>query len=282
MRPGLNRVVLAVLLSIFALATSGCTLQILSGFGLSFAAKIDPTSGEAFALVDEVKGDCFFEEEFGDFISAFISCFVHDLVSDFFGVSEYLMKFPNDVEAKQFRDPLIAQVPANVSNFGGAFTGTTSGSLAVQSGVSCVNTVPGEQLCAESGQQLVILDLPDGTPNGNYTISVFFTVTPPAPITVKAVATGKVVVGGQTFYPILMPCITSFAGAPSVTIPLSTTPVGIPLPTSSVTPCVGRTIDFTQLSAQAVPTLGQGAFLALAALLVVIAVYAIGRRRRTA
>jgi hypothetical protein len=270
-----------VALSVLALSTTGCTLDVLTLFGHSFVAKIDPTSGASFAVVDELKEDCFEETQSSGL--SFISCFIADLASDFFGVSEYLMKFPNDVEAKEFRDPLLAQVPSNVSGFSGTFAGTTSGSMAIQSGLSCVNTVPGEQLCAEPGHQLVLLDLPDGTPNGQYTISVFFTVTPPAPIVLKAVATGKVVVGGQTFYPILMPCITSFAGAPSVTIPLSATPVGIPLPTGSVTPCVGRTIDFTLgPAAEAIPTLGQGAFLALVVIMVLVGIYFVGGRRKTA
>ena len=45
---------------------------------------------------------------------------------------------------------------------------------------------------------------------------------------------GKVVAGGQTFYPLLVPCVTSFASVPSLTIPVSSTLVGIPVNTSGV------------------------------------------------
>jgi hypothetical protein len=204
------------------------------------------------------------------------------LVSAFLAVSEYLVKFPDDVEAKEFRDPLIVQFPTTVSNVSGTFGGATSGALAIQSGLTCVNTVPGEQLCAEAGHQLVVLDLPPGTPNGAYSLALNFTVTPPAPITVKAVFTGRVVIAGQTFYPVLVPCVTSFASAPSVTIPLSSTLVGIPLPTAGVTACTGRTIDFRQVAAQAIPTLSEWAALALAMTMAGFALYALRGRRQGA
>jgi hypothetical protein len=276
-----DHVMLLILVVIGSLSVAGCSIQIIEGSGFSLFALINPFTGQTTALVEEIKDDCF---EGPASVGTLISCFLFDAVTSFVAVSEYVMKFPNDVQAKQFRDPLVAQLPLSVSGVSGTFTGAASGAVSVQSGLNCVKTVPGEQLCAEAGQQLVVLDLPSNAPAGRYRITLNFTVTPPAPVTVKAVLTGRVVVAGETFYPVLVPCLKTFAGAPSVTIPLSTTLVGIPLPIAGVTPCVGRTIDFTQLATTvtSIPTLGHGAFLALAVLMALVAVYWLSARARRA
>lgn len=159
-----------------------------------------------------------------------------------FGVSCYLALLPSYawsstyVGASEFvcslcLDPIVMQFPSAASNFAGTFTGTTSGNLVIQAGLSCINTTPGEpQLCAEAGNQLVIVDLPSGTPYGNYSASIAFSLPSAQSIQVKAISVGQTVIGGIAYYPPLFPCVASFTSLPSVTIPVSDYPQQLVLP----------------------------------------------------
>lgn len=274
----LTRVVVAVLLGTCALAVSGCVIEGLSFFGGNpLGGYVDSSTGQGVLSARAFIEQCFQISQSG---GLFTSCFAE--FGPIFLVATLILVFGGEGALQNFLDPLIVQFPANVSNFSGTFAGAVSGALVIQSGLSCVNTAPGQQLCAETGQQLVVLDLPPGTPAGTYNFTLNFAVTPPGAIAVKPVIAGKVVVGGQTFFPLLVPCVTSFASVAAITIPTSSTAVGIPLNTSGVTACTGRTIDFSQVAARAIPTLSQSAYVVLAALIVLVAVYVLGMRRRTA
>jgi hypothetical protein len=114
----------------------------------------------------------------------------------------------------------------------------------VQAGLSCIDTSPGEELCAEAGHQLVIFDLPPGAPLGSYDVEILFNVQPPQAIEIKPLVTGKVSAGGKTYYPLVVPCVTDLADAPALTIPTSEVgPVLLELPDlSNVTGCEGALI----------------------------------------
>lgn len=146
-----------------------------------------------------------------------------------------------------FTDPLVVQFPDNVTNFAGQFKETntnTMGALSIQSGIECIDTGVNKKLCAEPGHQLVIIELPEETQEGDFQSQITFQVTPPGAIDVKPILTGKIEVGGRTFYPVLLPCITDFADAPSVTIPTSTRSVmDLIVPLDGVEPCQ-ETLDF--------------------------------------
>jgi hypothetical protein len=140
-----------------------------------------------------------------------------------------------------FADPLVVQFPNNVTMFAGTFLETntnTMGNLSIQSGVDCIDTGVGKKLCAEPGHQLVIIELPEETQEGDFETQLTFQVDPPGAISVKPILTGKITVGGHTYYPVLIPCITDFADAPPVTIPTSTKDVmDLLLPLDGVEPC---------------------------------------------
>lgn len=166
-----------------------------------------------------------------------------------------------------FLDPLIVQLPNSVSGLSGTFTGmnpASMGSLVIQSGLSCVDTLPGEQICAEAGHQLAILSLPDSVTEGDISATLNFNVNPPAAIQLKAISAGRIIVNSETFYPILFPCVTSFASVSSFTIPLGM-PAQVAIPTSGE-PC-NRQVALLQVTPEvAAPAMSMWALLLLVGL----------------
>jgi hypothetical protein len=134
-----------------------------------------------------------------------------------------------------FLDPVVMQVPQEASNFSGTYTHTpsgTSGDLMIQSGLSSLRADATQSYQAEAGMQLVIIDLPSGTPtSGQYTYNFSFTVPDNLPtLNMKALFTGKVAVEGETYYLPLLPCTADMAAVPTISVPLQGGTV--PLPTN--------------------------------------------------
>lgn len=178
-----------------------------------------------------------------------------------------------------FLDPLVVQFPDGASNFSGVFTKTNPpgmGALSVQT-TNCIATAPGRRLCAEPGHKLVIFELPSGMETGSFQFSLDFTVTPAQSIEVKPILTGKVITGGRTFYPVLIPCIDDFASAPSVTIPQSMSIVDLSLPLAGVQPCQG-VVDLRVRSA-GVPASSPLLLASLVVLLAALGAFVLRRRR---
>ena len=127
-----------------------------------------------------------------------------------------------------FVDPVVVQLPLSASILTATYDpGTGPLPLVVTSGLSAVPVQPGTQLISEAGQQLCILEfpasVPPGLPPGPATAGTPFSfsvgIAGPSPlIQVKAIFSGKVVVGGQTYYPPLFPCVTDFASVPAISL----------------------------------------------------------------
>jgi hypothetical protein len=139
-------------------------------------------------------------------------------------------------------DPLLLQFPEDAKGFTGTYASSLgdAGALEVMGGLSCVSVGPGAEICAESGQQLVLVGLPPGLPPAAYYMHLDFDLDYSRPIDVKAIYTGKVTCDDdETYYPILFPCVSSFTDLPALTIPVADVPALILPPLDGLTSCDG-------------------------------------------
>jgi hypothetical protein len=166
-------------------------------------------------------------------------------------------------------DPLILQVPAAASNFSGTFSGSSMGSLSI-------TEVPGDlpadistAITPEPGTRLVIVDFPNPPPlldNQSFGFTLNFQLPGDAtPVRLKALFAGRVESNGQTFFVPLLPCETSFASIPTITLPQSSTFQTVSLPLAGVQGCAGRIFNLSAAAAQAVPTMSTWVLLLLGA-----------------
>jgi len=131
-----------------------------------------------------------------------------------------------------FIDPLILQVPAGAAAITGTFdTGAGPQNLAITTANSFL-AQPGTEVFAEAGHTFIIVDFPGNVPSTGFNFNLQFQFQAPvgqyaAGLPLKAMFTGKVQGGGQTFYPPMLPCTTSFASVPMVTIPVTGNPVSL-------------------------------------------------------
>ena len=140
-------------------------------------------------------------------------------------------------------DPLILQVPDDVISITATFT-PTSGSPqpAVTSVRQTFEMQPYKPITAETGTKFLILEFPSSVTsaitetdpaNGpHFDLALSFAQRRPIsqavePVNVKAMLTAKVVTRGHTYYAPVFPCVTSFADIPTVTIPITNTPVNL-------------------------------------------------------
>ena len=79
-------------------------------------------------------------------------------------------------------------------------------------------------------------------------------------------AAARVESDGQTFFVPLLPCETSFANIPTITLPQSSTFQNVSLPLAGVQGCTGRVFNLSAAAqAQAVPTMSTWVLLLLGA-----------------
>ena len=222
-------------LSGLSLMTSGCILFVLLGF----EGCVDPISGDVFiGLRAEIKPCESYRSDDAQMVSCTNAVEANGSSASF---SSFLSLI--GTTGNFFLDPIVLQVPSDATGFSAILNDTINPPInaLVQAGLSCVDTSLNEQLCAESGHQLVIFDIPPDAPPGVYQIMVQFNVNPPREIVVKPVVTGKVNVGSKVFYPVVVPCVTDMADAPGVTIPVSVSPAALQLPDlSNVEGCNGE------------------------------------------
>jgi hypothetical protein len=227
MRRVIDRLFLSALLITVMLTTSGCFLRSL--FAVMFAETLNEeieliiasVRGETDAAVCQV--DPFFSPNFMRctyLIGGVEVASTTNLLTDL-GVFGALL------------DPVIFQVPGVVTNAAGTVDNPADAAppapLVVTTATSFF-TQPGTEIFPEPGHTFLIVDFPAS-------IAGLLTTTP-TPLTfdfsfqflaapgrfrnglpVKAMFAGKVQTGGQTYYPPLLPCVTSFANIPTITIP---------------------------------------------------------------
>lgn len=139
-------------------------------------------------------------------------------------------------------DPVMLQIPDDVSDIAATYDDGTGPQPLAKTVTQNFFVTPDITVTAEAGRQFLILELPDsvaailpsGDPNTapEFSYAVTFTRTQPisdtvAPMLVKIMLTGKVIVNGHTYYVPLMPCVTDFAGIPTLEIPQSGAPVDL-------------------------------------------------------
>ena len=196
---------------------SGCFLRALSGnitgeHGEA-VGHIAGTSITARCSVTFSEFSCFYAIDYEEIETEWRSTI--DLISDF-GLLGVLI------------DPLILQVPEDVSDLSGTFTDApTSTTLPlVITETASFKVEPGVEATAEPGQKFVILEFPDNTPYEDVEFDFDLTFHYPVlePVDFKAIFAGRVDAGGETFYIPLLPCTSDFADVPEFTIPVSDTP----------------------------------------------------------
>jgi len=151
---------------------------------------------------------------------------------------------------------IIIQVPADASNFLGTFDNGSGrfGNLVFTAGLSQVVIDVNTTLVAETGMQLVIAEMPatlaiamaTAQPKavpGNYFMVFSYDASSTR---IKAVSAGKLVTGGRTFYPVLIPCVASMSGVPEIPIPQSpnATPIAVGTIQAAYTPCTGKAYNY--------------------------------------
>jgi hypothetical protein len=151
------------------------------------------------------------------------------------------------------------------------------------SGIACVDLAAGGKLCAEPGQQLVIIDL-EGFPDGGYGFAISFTSPVAQPVPFKTIFAAKVEGGGTDKYIPLFPCKSDFADVAPITIPTVTT---------MIEPLVADFDDddlyegcenvLVQLDLRAAaPLLGPYALAGVATLLLLSGIHVLNQRRKRA
>ena len=123
-------------------------------------------------------------------------------------------------------DPLILELPDTVQDIEGTYTDGdgNSGALLVYANLQTIPADDTRNFVASPGHQLVIVDLPSGVAieGVDYSFSLGFRRPAPAgspPTEIKGILTGRIDVGGKTYYPPFLPCTTDFASVPSFTLP---------------------------------------------------------------
>jgi len=185
-------------------------------------------------------------------------------------------------------DPIIVQVPAEATNFTGVFVGPgTEGFLDIQAGFTTLPVDINNNMTAEPGMQLVILDFPDPQPvlPAIFGFTFGYNLPPGAgPFEIKVMSAGKVPTEEGTFYPPIYPCENDFANIPAVTIPESLNFQNIDLSAYVGLPgCNGLVYDYTGLtpivSLRPIPTLSQWGLIAMAGVLGIVGFMVIRRRK---
>lgn len=221
MKPWSTRLVLWGALVTLAVAGTGCLLSLMRGYMVLSDVDADTTKsivlfeGEAAGatcIVDGDEVDCLYTMN-GDIASNAALVGTLGLV----GV---------------FVDPVILQIPSAYVIGDATFDhGNGPEPLVVRSGLASVPVAAGVALTPEAGQQLVVIELPDafaatlpsGDPENGTPFSFAIEMsadhprgTAPTSLAVKAIMALEVTVGGETFYPPMLPCVTSFADVPAV------------------------------------------------------------------
>jgi hypothetical protein len=145
-------------------------------------------------------------------------------------------------------DPMILELPAGATLAGRFTGGGVSGNLLVYPNLSFVPIDDTRTLTPAAGKQLVIVDLPATAPvNGvTYDFTLDMQQILPrgsGPTQVKGLLAGRVKNGSKTFYPPMLPCVTSMAAAPTIQLPTSAAlqPLGF---TGTLTPCNNATYAY--------------------------------------
>jgi len=166
-------------------------------------------------------------------------------------------------------DPLILQVPSDVMSVTAFYTPTTGGGGAQAAPVSvrsAFEASPGLPITAQQGTKFLIIEFQPGITsslemtypvNGKpFDYSLNFVQRKPIsqtvePVRLKAMLTGKVVVNGHMYYAPFLPCTTSFASIPTLTIPITTTfvnlqpQIGDAIRLGQAQPCAGVVYDYS-------------------------------------
>lgn len=122
-------------------------------------------------------------------------------------------------------DPLILQVPADVSNVVATYNNAGVDQPLVLTETTSFPVTPGTDVVSEADTKFLILELPDAEaaalPAGgaDFDFSLDFDVTEATVVSVKPMLTGSFDHDGVRHYLPLFPCVTDFAQVPALQIP---------------------------------------------------------------
>lgn len=278
-----SKILTLVLILFIGIFASGCILSILQGKAVDFGDGIG-----IFFFGSSFVNRCNEQPEDNNFFGSFFQCIYSIDGQEGFSIFG-IEGFP--LFLVFILDPIIVQVPAEATNFTGVFVGPgTEGFLDIQAGFTTLPVDINNNMTAEPGMQLVILDFPDPQPGLPATFGFTFGYNLPpgaGPFEIKVMSAGKVPTEEGTFYPPIYPCENDFANIPAVTIPESLNFQNIDLSAYVMLPgCNGLVYDYTGLtpivSLRPIPTLSQWGLIAMAGVLGIIGLLAILRRKATA
>ena len=230
-----NHGILYVLLSmVLGLLLTGCVLRSLFG-NVIIVEDIANEVNEIIATVfsDSTAAVCL-STDYGFYECTYI--IEGDIItSTFYLLSEYGI-------TGVLIDPVILQVPDDVASINASYdAGSGQNPLSARM-TGSFQATPDITVTAETGQKFIILELPpsvtDNLPGGDPTngqaldYTLRFTRTQPlgdpiAPINVKTMLAGKVLVNRHNYYVPLLPCVSDFSAIPELEIPVSGTPVNL-------------------------------------------------------
>jgi hypothetical protein len=235
-----KRLLAAVLVCLAAASSSGCFF--ITTLGREFIDDVSEFVDAVFTAIDThaTIGIC-------TTVGGTVSCqyFVNGVPIS----STATMASELGIIAGAIADPTVVQLPAAATNIAGTFDDGAghSGNLLVYPNLLFVPVDDTHRLEAETGKQLVILDLPASAVvvGRTYHTTLDFKQLVPngtGPTQVKALFTAKLTVNGKTYYPPMLPCTSNTALLPAINIPRSTVLEPLTLPTA--TPCPARQAYF--------------------------------------
>jgi len=149
-----------------------------------------------------------------------------------------------------FLDPLVLEVPVGANHFSGTYDNGAgiSGNLNISEPMLGLPVDVNTTMLAESGMEIFVVDFPSPAevPQGNYHYTLKFNLPSGSPsVKIKPMLTGRLTLGNKTYYPPLMPCATSFADIPAVSILSTQRDLLTSDYLSSVKPCDHKVYDYT-------------------------------------
>ena len=146
------------------------------------------------------------------------TCTVTDSTSGGVRASSFTLTGLSSGDTLQLVPFAVFELPADATNFTGTYDNRhgNSGALRITPGLPSVQVDASTTLIAEPGTQLVIAELPPGSNADTYFLVASYDASAR---TAKALSAVRVVASGTAYIVPIVPCTSSFATVPTVTVP---------------------------------------------------------------
>jgi hypothetical protein len=229
-----------------ALLSSGCILDILLGQAFYHPEGDGPPRTVASIQGTATTAACDTSTSPGATLGATVMCHYSVGGNPIDSLAEF---FTADGLFEAIIDPVILQVPATATSFSGTLLGPGgyTGTLGITVVAGSLAADGSTFVTPEPGSKLVIVDFPTPPPPlGALSYTLNFQVPGDAtPLQIKMLFAARVTTGGRTFYAPMLPCESTFASVPAITLPTGAALQSVTLPPlASAAPCSGKVYDF--------------------------------------